>query len=170
MNEPAAPDPVWPRYSDGPFPRYRFVPGRSPHPRRDPAGHSFGTPEPKPPPLDPSRWPDSPLYLRGVDLYNFAYWWECHEAFEALWHAVGHDTPPGRHLQGLIQVAAANLKRFLGDEATARTLAEKGLARHAGLPAIYLGVELEAFARNSRAWFGGRSPCPALIRLTFPAS
>src|SRR5262245_4231065 len=89
MTEPDAPDPAWPRYSATPFPRYRFVPGRSPHPRRDPKGHAYGTAEPKPPPPDPAKWRDNDLYLHGIDLYNFAYWWECHEALEALWHAAG---------------------------------------------------------------------------------
>ena len=47
MIEPHPPDPAWPRYSTRPFPSYRFVPGKSPHPRRDPHGHSYGQPEPK---------------------------------------------------------------------------------------------------------------------------
>jgi len=109
--QPEAPNSSWPRYSKTEFPPYRFVPGRSPHPRRDPTGHSFGVPEPKPPAPDPAKWKENDLYLHGIDLYNFAFWWECHEALEALWHAAGHTTPTGQFLQGVIQVSAANLKR-----------------------------------------------------------
>ena len=39
-------DPTWPRYSARPFPAYRYVPGLTPHPRRDASGHSFGAPQP----------------------------------------------------------------------------------------------------------------------------
>ncbi|MFQ5661093.1 MAG: hypothetical protein ACE5GZ_11755 [Gammaproteobacteria bacterium] len=36
-----------PRYTNRPFPSYRYVPGKAPHPTRDPDGHSYN----KPPPL-----------------------------------------------------------------------------------------------------------------------
>ena len=165
FTEPSAPDPAWPRYGSSPFPRYRFVPGRSPHPRRDPKGHAYGTTEPKPPPPDPARWQENELFLHGIDLYNFAYWWECHEALEALWHAAGHKSPTGQFLQGIIQVAAANLKKFSGLEETPLKLAKEGLARHAGLPSPYMGVDLEQFARESIAWHEGRATRPALVVL-----
>src|SRR3989441_5753773 len=74
-----------PRFTDRPFPAYRFIPGQSPHPRRDPHGHSYGQPEPTPPPFMPEEWWDSEWYLYGIDLYNYGYWWECHEVFEGLW-------------------------------------------------------------------------------------
>jgi len=49
------------------------------------------------------------------------------EAFEGLWHAVGHKTQQGTFFQALIQIAAANLKRFLGNEQAATNLARGGL-------------------------------------------
>src|SRR5258705_9818850 len=148
--EPKPPDPTWPRYSSASFPPYRFVPGHSPHPRRDPKGHAYGTAEPKPPSVDPARWRDSAIYLQGIDLYNYAYWWECHEALEALWHAVGHTTPTGQFLQGIIQVAAANLKRFVGIEDAAKRLWTEGLGRHAAIKGRYMGVDVAAFDRDAR--------------------
>jgi hypothetical protein len=163
--EPSAPDAEWPRYSKAAFPPYRFIPGRSPHPRRHPQGHAYGTTEPTPPPPDPAMWRENDLYLHGIDLYNFAYWWECHEALEALWHAAGHASPTGQFLQGIIQVAAANLKKFTGLEGTPLKLAKEGLARHAGLPSPYMGVDLVAFAKDAVAWHEGRTDKPAMIRL-----
>ena len=71
------------------LPPYTFVPGSWPHPRRDPRGHSFGSPEPEATPLDPAGWRDSAVYLRGIELFNGGYYWEAHEAFEALWNAAG---------------------------------------------------------------------------------
>src|SRR5258705_12530756 len=163
--QPAAPNVSWPRYSTTVFPKYRFVPGRGPHPRRDPQGHSFGTPEPKPPKPDPAKWRENDLYMHGIDLYNFAFWWECHEALEALWHAAGHETPTGQFLQGIIQVSAANLKKYMGLEKTAREMSAAGLARHAGLPDPYMGVNLGLFARETKDYHELRFNRPALIRL-----
>ena len=162
--EPAAPDPEWPRYSTRSFPPYRFVPGRSPHPSRDPRGHSYGRAEHSPPALPPDRWAESESYLFGIDLHNFAYWWECHEELEQLWNAVGHATPQGQFLQGIIQVSAANLKYFMGSAVHAR-LAEEGLARLHGLPDRFMGADVPAFVTAVRAWHGGHATRPALIRL-----
>ena len=164
---PAAPDPYWPKYGKDPFPAYRFVPGRAPHPRRDPLGHSYGTPEPKPPPPDPEKWKENALYLHGIDLYNYAYWWECHEALEALWHAAGHESPTGQFLQGIIQVSAANLKRFMGLEKTSKEMALAGLARHEKLPVYYMGVNLTLFARETRDFHDRKFNRQAMIRLAY---
>src|SRR3981081_2703360 len=90
-----------------PLPPYAFVPGRSPHPVSDPAGHSYGQPPEKPPPLDPARWSESPTYLYGFDLFNYGYYWEAHETWESLWHAAGRRGPVATLLKGLIKLAAA---------------------------------------------------------------
>jgi len=149
--EPHPPNPTWPRYSTRPFPSYRFLPGNNPHPRRDPLGHSYGQPEPRPAAFQPETWRQSEDYLYGIDLYNFAYWWECHEVFEGLWHAVGHHSVPGNFFQALIQVAAANLKRFLGNEQAAQKLAHSGLARLQNLPQLYMGIDVFALSEACRA-------------------
>ena len=168
MNEPAPPDPDWPRYSSRPFPPYRFLPGLAPHPRRDPSGHSYGQPEPAPPAFLPEDWWDSEWYLYGVDLYNFAYWWECHEVFEALWHAVGHKSEQGQFLQALIQIAAANIKKFLDAPQAVANLTGSGLTRFEKLPPSYMGVDVAAFTRDVRAYFGGAREKAPLIRLVWP--
>ena len=151
VTEPEPPNPRWPRYSTRPFPPYHFVPGRAPHPRRDPRGHSYGLPEPKPTPFPADQWHTSEDYLYGIDLYNFAYWWECHEIFEGLWHAVGHDTEQGNCFQALIQLAAANLKRFIGNEQATQKLARSGLARLQKLPQLYMGIDVIALSEACRA-------------------
>ena len=87
--------------------------------------------------------------MYGIDLYNYAYWWESHEVFEGFWHAAGHDTEQGNFFQALIQFAAANLKRFLGNEQAAQKLARSGLARLQNLPQLYMGIDVIAF---SEAW------------------
>ena len=148
MIEPEPPDLTWPRYSTRPFPLYRFVPSQTPHPRRDPSGHSYGQSEPKPAPFPAALWQTSEDYLYGIDLYNFAFWWEAHEIFEGLWHAVGHKTEQGIFFRALIQLAAANLKRFLGNERAMHNLLQSGTRRFSGLPDFYMGIDV-ADLRNT---------------------
>ena len=99
-----------PRYTDRKFPPYTYVPGRSPHPVSDPAGHMHGYEPQVPPPLDPAHWQDSETYLYGVDLFNHGYYWESHEAWESLWHAAGRRGRVADFLKGLIKLAAAGVK------------------------------------------------------------
>lgn len=75
------------RYTERPLPAYRHVPGKTPHPTRDPGGHSFGKPALSLPDLNHEDWRKSEEYLYSIDLFNEEYWWECHEVLEGLWHA-----------------------------------------------------------------------------------
>ena len=172
VTEPQPPDPTWPRYSARPFPSYRFLPGKNPHPRRDPHGHSYGQPEPKPAAFPPENWQQSEDYLYGIDLYNFAYWWECHEVFEGLWHAMGHDTEQGNFFQALIQLAAANLKRFLGNEQAAQNLIRSCRMRLAGKPTSYMGVNVVALIEqlDSSSIKSDRQPLPFQLALLLEKS
>jgi predicted metal-dependent hydrolase len=114
---------------DASFPPYTFVPGRTPHPVRDPGGHLFGQrPEPSPP-LDPARWSDSRAYLHGVDLFNHGYYWEAHEVWEGLWQAAGRTGLTADFLKGLIKLAAAGVKVRQGQP--------RGVASHAAGAATY---------------------------------
>lgn len=142
VTDPEPPDTTRPRYSSRPFPSYRFVPGRTPHPRRTVHGHSHGQPEPNPRLFPPAQWKSSDDYLYGIDLYNFAYWWESHEVFEGLWHAAGRDSAQGNFFQALIQLAAANLKRFMGNDAAAQKLVHAGVVRLQNVPSVYMGIDI----------------------------
>lgn len=80
-------------------------------------GHSFISPGHVEPPVvfvAPDEWRKSEDYLLGCDLYNHAYWWEAHEAWEGLWHLPERGSVQRNFLQGLIQVAACHLKLRLG--------------------------------------------------------
>lgn len=142
VTEPPPPDTNWPRYSRLPFPSYRYVPGQTPHPRRHPEGHSYGQPDPKPTMPSTEHWQESDAYLHGIDLYNFAYWWESHELFEGVWHAAGRETTPGNFFQALIHLAAANLKHYLSNLTATRNLIHSGITRLQRLPASYMGVNV----------------------------
>ena len=98
------------RYTEEPLPAYRHVPGYSPHPVNDEAGHSHDRHDHEEGcPLTDARWQDCATYLYGVDLFNQEFFWEAHESWEPLWHAAGHRSGPGLFVQGLIQIAAAFL-------------------------------------------------------------
>ncbi len=170
---PTAPQPADPnheRYSVIPFPAYRFVPGRFPHPRRHPDGHSYGQPEPLVASFSATTWTTSDEYLYGVDLFNFAYWWECHEAWEAIWKSTGPDSYEGRFLQGMVQIAAANLRKFMGSHDSGAALARKGVARLRDYEDdIFLGVDVATFIAISEKHFTDSDVPPPLIDIRFPA-
>ena len=146
------------RYRPGrSLPPYAFLPGRDPHPTRDPAGHSFGQHDAPPPFFSAERWRECDPYLWGADLYNEGFLWEAHEAWESLWHvAKPRDATQASFLQGLIQTAAAWLKIPMGQPAGVERLSKLALeklehvARTAGSP--YMGLDIERFAARVRAF------------------
>lgn len=99
---------------DRPFPAYAYQPGRTPHPTRDPEGHSYGAETRTPDPPDPQHWRACGDYLYGIDLFNHGFYWEAHEAWEGLWVACGRVGPTATFLQALINLAAARFKARWG--------------------------------------------------------
>lgn len=119
MNDQSLDDSL-PRYTEGDFPAYTYIPGQFPHPIRSPDGHSFDLPKKE---LDISD--EVALrqeFLWGVDLFNHGYYWEAHEAWEGVWHAFGRSGSDADYLKGLIKLAAAGVKRLAGSRV--------GVARH----------------------------------------
>ncbi len=153
-------DANWPRYCpQEDFPPYRHIPGVTPHPIRDPRGHSYGIEETSDDiGLPPELWEQNETYLYGVDLYNFAYWWEAHEAWEGLWHEA-EDTYR-LFLQGLIQVSASLIKYHMRMLRPLRTLSTAGrnklrqVVKESGEAAHnYMGINLPAFLETADTFF-----------------
>lgn len=144
-----------------PFPPYAFLPGRDPHPTRDPRGHSYGEEEGPAGYFDSGAWRENEDYLFGIDLYNHGYLWEAHEVWEGLWHAAKHDPPQADLLQGLIQCAAASLKIPMEQPRGLESLTKLGteklerVAHAAG--GDYMGLDLFEFVAAMRA-FAARAP------------
>jgi uncharacterized protein len=139
--------------STGRFPPYSYVPGGPwPHPSRSPDGHSFGRPNGPAAPVCGVR---SPRFLHGVDLFDAGYYWEAHEAWEALWHAEGRRGPTADLLKGLIKLAAAGVKVREGQEHGVRIHARRAAecfasARDAG-GVQQLGLDLDEWVERARA-------------------
>ena len=101
------------------FPSYTHIPGVTPHPLRDPAGHSYREPKSlgqilEHPPSDVDlTWENLPSqseFQWAVKLFNAGYYWESHEAWESLWHLAGRTGWLADYLKGLIKLAAAGVK------------------------------------------------------------
>ncbi|TIL47368.1 DUF309 domain-containing protein [Mesorhizobium sp.] len=109
------------------FPSYAYLPGRQPHPVRDPAGHSYNS---EAMPLAAGASLDSDIFLWGLDLFNHGYYWEAHEAWEGLWQVADRGAPLRTLFKGLILLSAAGVKIREGKQAAAM--------RHAGRAATLL--------------------------------
>ncbi|MCP4573433.1 MAG: DUF309 domain-containing protein [bacterium] len=155
------------RYTDREPPAYRHVPGRTPHPTRDPEGHSYGQSEEKMPDLNDFDWRTCEPYLYGIDLFNAGYWWECHEVLEALWHAAEIGTPAAHVLQAVIQCAAAHLKIVCGQPNGARRLLEHAHQHVLWGHERHLGLDLQAMLEDTDANVQGRTEQPVGLILEF---
>ena len=154
---------------DEPLPPYSFVPGRSPHPMSDPAGHMRGKPPERPPAPDPRRWQESRAYVRGVDLFNHGFYWEAHEAWEGLWHACGRTGPTADFLRGLIKLAAAGVKvregvpaGALGHARRAADIFRDAAVRFGGEDARVFGLRLSDLLACARAVEAGAASAGGL--------
>jgi hypothetical protein len=137
------------------LPPYTYVPGGPwPHPIRDPQGHLHGRTEAPAAPIVGDDWESSDAYLRGFDLFNAGYYWEAHEAWEALWHAHGRTGAVAWIVQALIKLAAAGVKIRERRPAGVRTHATRAAAlleraREAG-GRYQAGLDLDSVADRAR--------------------
>lgn len=159
-----------PRYSQRPFPAYRYLPGVHPHPFRDPQGHSHGAERGRGPSPNwrPEEWRTLDDWLFGVDLFNAHYFWEAHEAWEGLWAVVRRGTAPSLLLQGLIQISAALLKAHQRNSAGIRVLSREGLEKLRAVRSptgSLMGVDLAKAIAAFAAFFGSGEEIPDLERV-----
>jgi predicted metal-dependent hydrolase len=89
------------------LPPYAYLPGKKPHPVRDPTGHSYHV-GPIPVAAEASLTSDG--FLWGLDLFNHGYYWEAHEAWEGLWQVADRDGALRTLFKGLILLSAAGVK------------------------------------------------------------
>ena len=111
----------------------------------------------------PEQFAASEAFLFGVDLFNHGFYWEAHESWEGLWRRCVRGQAQHQVLQGLIQIAAAYLKRALGEAAPASDLLERGCARLEQVAAQrdpFHGFAVRAFATACR---GSQEQAPRLV-------
>ncbi|WP_312037309.1 DUF309 domain-containing protein [Mesorhizobium caraganae] len=109
------------------FPSYAYLPGKHPHPVRDPLGHSYQS--------DPvtvvavEEALSSHAFRWGIDLFNHGYYWEAHEAWEPLWHAAKQSAQHRQFFKGLILLAAAGVRSAKESGSLPRAI-RQGLRRY----------------------------------------
>ena len=142
------------RYSSVDFPPYRYVPGIHPHPTNSSEGHSYGEEDVDHNKWDSNLWKANEDYLFGIDLYNYHYYWEAHEAWEGLWIASVRNSSEHRFLQGLIKVGAALLKIRMAEYEIQDLIGARNLAR-SGIDLLskvgidqFMGLEIPRFLES----------------------
>lgn len=144
------------RYSDRPFPSYRYLPGKTPHPTRDPAGHSYTSEPVRIDRFSPDDWFECEEYLYAIDLLNHGYWWEAHESLEAIWLACDRGrTKTGRFIQGVLQIGIGQLKQHLGQRSAATRMWRAGLEKISIDDPVYLGIDVPALQNSVRQLLSG---------------
>ena len=135
-------------------------------------------PSPLPGTPDPRKWRECRWYLFGLDLFNHGYYWEAHEAWEALWHACGRYGELADFFKGLIQLAVAGVKvrerRPEGVRAHAKRAAElfQSIATTLSGGGVCMGLRLNELIATARQ-IGAQPPepqhqkCPP-VEVVFP--
>lgn len=144
------------------LPAYTYVPGtETPHPVRDPQGHSHGRKGRNAKQLTPETWAENRNYLLAIDLFNFGFYWEAHDEFDRLHRASDPETLTGRFLKGLVKMAAAGMKvrehsihgvrrhAASAGEVFADVAAEVGTDRFCGLEFTHLQFSADRAAQLS---------------------
>lgn len=165
--ERTVPERTPPRYGSTSLPARRYLPGLGPHPSDDPAHRA-----PVAPAVPWTSLGETELFRHGVDLFNHGFWWESHEAWEALWNACPRDAALREAFQGLIQLAAALIKEETRIPSGARRLSTTALEKleRAQAAKVPLPLDLGRVVAEARAHFARLddpsapfSPIPRLV-------
>ena len=91
-----------------------------------------------------------PRFQQGVELFNAGEWYAAHDLFEELWHETAD--PERRSLQGILQVAVAQLHLQRGNRRGATILFGEALGRlkRPGTPDLGLDLPLLCRAAQQR--------------------
>jgi predicted metal-dependent hydrolase len=109
-----------------------------------------------------------PRFLDAVGLFNSGAWYSAHDLFEELWHESSGTMRP--LLQGILQLAVAQLHFEQGNRRGATILTGEGLGRLRRCPDQALGLDLLQLRSQASRWlqllqseqFGDCLPPPTL--------
>ena len=109
---------------------------------------------------------DQEAFLRGIQLFNEAKFFEAHEVLEDVWRAA--PAAEKRFLQGLIQIAVAFHHHSTGNPLGARSLLVRGTRNLVGSPDDFGGIDISKLRRVLAAWHdafadvGNEAPRPRM--------
>lgn len=121
---------------------------------------------------EPAPLPEDPRFRQAVMLFNAGEWYDCHDGFEELWHeTLGPDRTV---LQGILQIAVAQLHLERGNRHGATVLMGEGLGRLARCGPAALGLDLlslrECVAQRLRCLQQGGDPGGVPLPVLAPAT
>lgn len=103
-------------------------------------------------PADPEeqRLLQDPRLQAAIRQFNAGDWYACHDGFEELWHETAGPLRPV--LQGILQIAVAQLHHARGNRHGATVLTGEGLGRLRLAPPRTLGLDLDALRASAADW------------------
>lgn len=91
-----------------------------------------------------------PRLKAALDQFNAGEWYACHDGLEELWHETAGAMRPV--LQGILQLAVAQLHLSRGNIRGAAILTGEGLGRLQRCPDQALGLDLRPLRAQARVW------------------
>ena len=91
-----------------------------------------------------------PRLAEAIALFNQGSWYACHDGFEALWHETAGPMRP--LLQGLLQIAVAQLHLERGNRRGALMLTGEGLGRLRRIQPGAMGLDVSAICSTATLW------------------
>ncbi len=85
-------------------------------------------------------------FQRATELFNKSDWYRAHDALEELWHELGY--PERLTIQGLLQVAVAELHLERGNIKGSVILLGEGLGRLKSAGISDLGIDLDKLCKS----------------------
>ena len=89
-----------------------------------------------------------PRFTSAIELFNTGEWYAAHDVFEELWHETAD--PERRSLQGILQVAVAQLHLQRGNRRGATILFGEALGRLKRPGTPDLGLDLASLCRAAQ--------------------
>ena len=80
-------------------------------------------------------------FVEGIDLFNSGDWYVAHDLFEELWHET--NGPERQTIQGILQIAVAQLHLERGNNNGAIILFGEGIGRLKGFNVPELGLDIK---------------------------
>ena len=113
-------------------------------------------------------WVTDPAAMFAADLFDHRFFWEAHEAWEAMWHECPKPSVDRDVLQSLIQTAAALLQFHLGANRSAALLLARARSRMAQTDVSrHQGIDIDGlFHDTDRFFLNGVYP---LLTIEYPA-
>ena len=100
------------------------------------------------------EWATDPAAMFAADLFDYRYFWEAHEAWEAMWHGCPKPSVDRDVLQSLIQTAAALLQFHLGAPHTAAVLLDRARDRmDRAAVRRHRGIDIGGLFRDTERFF-----------------